>query len=64
MHPQRDLMGFAKTPFIHGESTSEGWWKPHESIAFRLEWTTCGLRMKEVELMKDSVFQMVSPFFI
>ena len=32
--------------------------------AIRIERTTCGLRMAKVEIMKDSVFQMVSPFLI
>ena len=32
--------------------------------AIRIERTTCGLRMEEVEIIKGSVFQMVSPFYI
>ena len=45
--PQRDLRGFAKTPSPHGESPSEGWWRPHEPITYRIERMTCGLRISD-----------------
>jgi hypothetical protein len=32
--------------------------------ATRIEWATFGLRMASVEIIEDSVFQMVSPCFI